>query len=481
MDSIVSKGFGTLGWGMALLLVVASVLVAIGAPYGPAFIIGGTIAGLFAYNYPYVTYGIVVLSVPFLGLMVSLPTGRLSIGERAFGGAIDVQVGELAAAALLVAWAFKVLYLWGKRRDVNWRPWLPFAIPMIAVIATHLVSALSDFQPDPVLVLKYTLRPVLWIYLIYVVLTVNFVRSRRRLMMTLGVAAATGVIAALMGFASLVTPDASGQLFQRAHPLPILGVMPLGDNHNLLAEWFAVTIPITIALSLLVADARAKRLLVAAALFQALVALLTFARTVWIVLAFEALLAAFFVWRQQLRDWAPRLLLAVVFLIPLAIAMAAFSSTPLVQSSTSTRYMLSDIAVNLWLASPWIGTGAGSFVDRIATIRVFILEYGVPLDAHGFGQKLLAEVGLFGFAAVGWVMAWLYAYVRRRLVDFATPSRERDVFLILSIAAAGALVYQLFNTNYWTGKLWLPVGIMLAASRALRPKPASTPVQPIDA
>ena len=40
-----------------------------------------------------------VALVPFLGLMVSLPTGRLAIGERAFGGAIDVQIGELAACA----------------------------------------------------------------------------------------------------------------------------------------------------------------------------------------------------------------------------------------------------------------------------------------------------------------------------------------------------------------------------------------------
>src|SRR3989344_3202370 len=93
MDSIVSKGFGTLGWGMVLLLVVASVLVAVGAPYGPAFIIGGTIAVLFAYNYTDVTYGIVVLSVPFLGLMVSLPTARLSIGERACGRGVARGVG----------------------------------------------------------------------------------------------------------------------------------------------------------------------------------------------------------------------------------------------------------------------------------------------------------------------------------------------------------------------------------------------------
>ncbi|HWR00026.1 MAG TPA: O-antigen ligase family protein [Candidatus Methylomirabilis sp.] len=464
-----TAGIGTLGWGVVLLLIAAAVLIAAGVPFAPAWIVSGTVAVLFAYTYPYVTHGIVVALVPFLGIMVSLPTGKLAIGERAFGGAIDVQVGELAAMSLVVAWAFKVFFLWVKRRDVNWKPWLPFALPMAAVVATHLASAFSAFQPDPILVAKYTLRPVFWAYLIYVVITVNFVRSRRRLLTILGIVAATGVFAALMGSASLAFAGSADQFLRRAHPLPMFGIMPLGDNHNLLAEWFAVTVPLTIALALLVQEKRSRRLLMLAAGFQAVVALLTFARTLWIVLAFEAILAGWLVWRDELRQWFPRVLVAIVFLIPLAFAMTVFSGTALVRSSTSTRYMLSEIALNLWQASPWIGVGAGTFVDRIANIRVFIIEYGNPVDAHGFGQKLIAEVGLLGLLAVAWVVAWVYGFVRYCLGAFKDRPRERDVFLILAIAASGSFLYQLFNTNYWTGKLWLPVGILLAAARILHP------------
>ena len=279
--------------------------------------------------------------------------------------------------------------------------------------------------------------------------------------------AATGIFAALIGFASLFLTGSSDQLFTRARPLPILGVMPLGDNHNLIAEWFAFTIPLSIALALLVREERARRLLMAAAAFQTVIALLTFARTFWIVIAFEAILVGLFVWREQLRRQLSRVLVGIVLLIPLAAAMIAFSRTALVQSSTSTRLMLSEIAVNLWLASPWVGAGAGTFVDRVASIRVFAIEYGNPLDAHGFGQKLLAETGIFGVLAVAWLVVWIWAFVRDRLKMFAAPSRDREVFLILAIAATGAFVYQLFNTNYWTGKLWLPAGILLAASRAL--------------
>lgn len=477
-----TAGVGTLGWGVALLLIVAAVLIAAGVPFAPAWIVGGAAAVLFAYNYPYVSYGSMVALVPFLGLMVSLPTGRLAIGERAFGGAIDVQVGELAALALLVAWAFKVFRLWIKRRDINWKPWLPFALPMAAIVLAHIASAFSSFAPDPVLVVKYTLRPVLWSYLIYVVLTVNFVRSRRRLLMTLGIVAATGVFAAVMGFASLFFTGTSDQLFARARPLSILGVMPLGDNHNLIAEWFAFTVPVTIALALLAREERSKRMLMVAAAFQTVIALATFARTFWIVIAFEAILAGLFVWRHELRRRLSRVLVGIVLFIPLAAAMIAFSRTALVRSSTSTRLMLTEITVNLWLASPLVGAGAGTFVDRVANIRVFAIEYGNPLDAHGFGQKILAETGLFGVAAVAWLVIWAGAFVRDRVKAFAALSREREVFLILAIAAAGAFLYQLFNTNYWTGKLWLPVGILLAASRALAERGTkSAPSEPIDA
>lgn len=455
------------GWAAFVLLFLAAVLIASGAPLGPVTALGGILAIAFAYRYPYVAYGSLVALVPFLGMTISLPTGALAIGERAFGGSIDVTVAEAAGMVMLAAWGLKVAFLWFRRNDVNWKPWLPLALPMGALVGAHLLSVLSPAHPDPLLVLKFSLRPVLWCYLLYVALTVNLVRSRRRLAMVLGVLAATGVFASLMGLLSLGVPDGTGQLLSRARPLSLFGISPLGDNHNLLAEWLAVTIPSTLALAVLAKDARLRRLLGAAAAFQAVIALLTFARTVWIVLALEAAGLALIVWRERFTQWIRPTLIALVLLLPLVAAMTAFSSTALVQSSTSTRIMLTEIALSLWSASPFVGMGAGTFVDRVGATQVFVIEYGAPLDSHGFLQKLLAETGIIGLAALGWLAWEAFRFIRRTRARFTVGSTSWRVFGILAVSAFGAFAYQLFNTNYWSGKLWLPLGIVLAASRAL--------------
>ncbi len=437
---------------------------------GPTSALAALVGLLFAYRYPYATYALIVALVPFLGITISLPTGQLAFGERAFGGSIDIAVAEVAAMALLAAWAAKMFLLWLSRNDINWKPWLPLALPMAALVLAHVLSAFSPFIPDKILVLKYAIRPVLWCYLIYIALTVNFIRSPRRLVMVLGIITTTGLFAALMGLISLGLPDAGGQLLPRARPLPLFGTNPLGDNHNLLAEWLAVTASSTLALMLLTRARRMQRLLGAATIFQAIVLLLTFSRTGWIVFVVEALLLGLLVWREQFNRWARQALVATVLLLPLAAIMFAFSSTATVQGSTSTRLMLTEIAVSLWRASPIVGMGAGTFVDRVGSTSVFLIEYGAPLDSHGLVQKLLAETGVIGIAAMAWFVWAAFRVVRVTRHRFAAYPLELRVFTILAISAFGALVYQLFNTNYWSGKLWLPIGIMLAASRALAPE-----------
>lgn len=457
----------TLGWAAILLLSLAAVVIAMGAPLGPVALLSGVISFLFAYRYPYAMYGLLVVLIPFLGLTVSLPTGKLAFGVRAFGGSIDVSVAELVAMALVAAWGAKVVMLWWKRNDVNWKPWLPLFLPMAALVAAHIVSSLSVFHPDQVLVVKAALRPVAWCYLIYVVLTVNLIRSRSRLASALGALVCTGMLAALMGFISLGMPSGAGG-FPRAHPLPLFGIMPLGDNHNLLAEWLVVTVPATLALLLLSSHPRTRRLLGIAAAFQAAIALLTFARSAWIVLALEALCFAWLVWRDRMERWLRPALVGVVCLLPLAAVMFAVSSTAIVAGSTSTRVMLSEIAFSAWQASPWVGMGAGTFVERVGATQVFLIEYGAPLDAHGWGQKLLAETGIFGIAAAVWLVVAATRYAKRTRERLVHRSLELRVFTLLATGALGALTYQLFNTSYWTGKLWLPLGLMLAASRALQ-------------
>ena len=90
----------------------------------------------------------------------------------------------------------------------------------------------------------------------------------------------------------------------------------------------------------------------------------------------------------------------------------------------------------------------------------FIAKYGAPLDSHGFGQKLLAENGL-----VGTVFFLIFIFlIFRKLYRGIFQYIEHDKLLLpLSLAAAGGFFYQVFNTSYYKGRIWLPIALALVA------------------
>lgn len=464
------QGMSDFSWGLFIVLAVGAICVAMGVSFGPLLLIGAVIGLLIAYRYPYFSLYTALALSPFLGIVVMIPTGALAIGERVFAGSIDVGVAEIVFLTLLVTWALKIFFLWLRRHDTNWKPRFPLIGSYSALLGAHLLSILSPLGPDRLLSLKFALRPVLFCYLAFVALPVNFIRSRRRLMGALSVMSGVGLIAALNGAVSLFFVDASSQFIRRAHPLPMFGIPALGDNHNLLAELLVVTVMMTLALAALVKKGPKTQLLYGSAIVQGAIGLLTFSRTGWIVFALQAMFIIVVEYRQVLRRQAAAIAAALIVLVPLGAIMAKISSSNVAQSSNSTRVALLEIATQVFEASPWVGGGAGTFVDRVGSASVFRLEYGNPLDAHGFLQKLAAETGVLGllaFIAACAELGWISWRVIRSLPE--NPLRRSLVFL--SAAAGGGIAYQLFNTDYWTAKMWLPIGILLAAVHVLRSSP----------
>lgn len=449
-------------WGLFVALTASAIFIVLGVPLGPVVAISIIIALIVAFRFPYATFYATLFLIPFLGLTISIPTGELAVGKRAFGGAIDISVAEALILFLLLTWGLKIIFLWLKRRDRNWQPQLPLAKSYAVLFAAHLASAFSPLGPDPMLVFKFALRPVLFCYLAFIALPINFLRSKRRLVTALSAVALAGTIAALNGAVSLFFVGASSQYIRRAHPLPMFGVPMLGENHNLLAELLAVTVMITLALVFLVKKNRTRQILYASALFQFVIALLTFSRTVWIVFALQAAFIGLVEFRHHLKQYAGVILAGLLLLIPVTILMMQIGLSNVAQSSNSTRWALTEIASEVFLTSPIFGSGAGTFVERVGSARVFKLEYGDPLDSHGLIQKLAAETGILGLASFALVALELFWIMRRNLRALARGA-ERNAVFYLTTGAGGALVYQLFNTNYWTGKMWLPIGLALAA------------------
>ena len=106
---------------------------------------------------------------------------------------------------------------------------------------------------------------------------------------------------------------------------------------------------------------------------------------------------------------------------------------------------------------------AGKALETLGKYERFSLAWCIEqYTASPSWQKLAAETGAFGLVAFALA---LFSFVRlmslgiRRFAEGA----ERQALLFLSVGAGGAVAYQFFNTTYWSAKLWLPLGIALAA------------------
>lgn len=451
-------------WGVFLCVLLGALLITAGAPTGLTFLLGSAVAILLAWRYPYIGLYLFIITAPLLGVVVSISTGRIEFGERTFGGSIDVVLAELIAGAVLAAWALRLFFI-RQKRERPWMPWLPLIEPYTALVAAHILSALSIALPDPILVLKYSLRPVFFAYISSVILPVNFIRSRQRLLTVFLLMGIVGLVFTLDGFRSLFSWSGGEGFLYRARPLPILGFAPIGINHNVLAELLLTTFPFVLAWGILAKDIVRERWAAYAALGMAAVAVLTFARSAWITLAIQLLFLGCTIWRETLKKYWKTVLKAGLLATPVILYMLILSLSPGVQGSTDARSMLSGVALELFHGSPLIGVGAGTFVDRVSHTWIFTYEFGNAMDSHGIFQKVLAETGILGFVALLAVIAVLIRLLYTTWMGLRRGSDDWQAFTLCIAAVLGAWTYQVFNTTYWTPKLWLPIGLALAAGR----------------
>ena len=453
-------------WACATALLVGVFLWAGEIPTGLVFLVTASVAVLLAFVFPFPAFLLSIAAAPLIGATVSISTGTLYVGERAFGGAIDITPAEVVVFVVLCAWAARLLFFMVSRTKVAWRPWLPLAMSFSLLLLAHIASLFSSASPDPWLVVKYTLRPVALAYVAWVLVPVNFITSRRRLLLALCTVVGVAVFFALDAWRSLLT-FGQGIMSMRLHPVPWLGVSPIGENHNVLAELLVAIWPFALILAEFSSRPRMRRAWYAVAVFLCVTALFTFARSAWIALVVQCAFLACTVWKHVLPyAWKHRWLIAVGA-APIVGYMLFFSALPGVESSTDARATMLGVAWQAFRDSPLIGIGVGSFTDTLGRTKAYTLDFGTPFDSHGILQKLMAETGLFGLLAFIGVIGALVWRVRHAFAVIIRDHQSLEPLYFAIAAAGGALLYQLFNTTYWTAKLWLPIGLLLAVIRIM--------------
>lgn len=407
---------------------------------------------------------------PLLGLIISIPWQRNVYSQRLFGGSIDIPFSDAFALAGLLS-----VGLWVLKSD-GWKSaWkrLPFLGSYVTLVGAHVLSAFSSAQPDFVGVVKFSMRPVAFSYAAFVALPTVLLRRWKDVRRSFALFVWGAGAFALQGFASLFVDERWTTIsLHRARPLPIFGYYPIGANHNTLAEWLVVAAPFALALASWTHHRKLRPWLMGLAGFCALIALLTFARSAWIVVACELALLFATVWRPYVQKiWKVFSHFAWILVVPFVGYMLSFSLSQQVSTSTDARAMLTGIAWRWFSLHPLVGAGAGTFVAHVGSTWAYRLLFGGAMDAHGVFQKLFAETGLVGVGAYLLVTGVIVHLAWVAIKRIGWEHRMGQGLMYSAVGIMGAWIYQIFNTTYWSAKLWLPIGLFFAAAALCRRAP----------
>ncbi len=384
-------------------------------------------------------------AAPLSGLAISFASEQ-SLSRVPYLGGIEAPVVDFIAIILLVAAPIIFFINHKKIFPAHIKNHLPWFLLWFAAVAAAV------YFGDPIYFgtsLKAFFRPYLFTYLAFVLPILLFVNRRAEIIYAAVAYEIACLAGALMGAVSIFVTSSIG--FPRAEPFAIFGYIPFGTNHNVLAESLTAIIPFAVWWASEQKTRAAKIFWGGAAALIAIVSALTFSRAAWIVLALQGLGWLWFFGKHTGR----RRVAIVAVVAVVALFFMWIENTAVADSSNATRTDLTGIALTYFNRAPLTGQGPGTFIQLVGETAAFRLDYGDPLDAHGFLQKVMAETGALGTIAflallisLGWRL-WKRRHSAFEAVWF---------FTFISLWA-----YQLFNTGYFDGKVWVLVGLCLAS------------------
>ena len=448
--------------GLAALTAVVAVFLPTAAI---AILLVGLLVWVISHHLALGLYGLLFL-YPFLGWQLNFGTLDATRGIPLLGN-INAPLADFWALLLGAALITHVVRAYLNNKTVSLK--VPGILLFGLFVGSALLSLFNARVGEVGDGLQYLIRNIIFIYAAYMVLPSSILSTKKQIMKGITALHVAGFVAVLWGVVSLFVVEPFWGVWRRVTPFAIGGWAPLGTFHNDLAEVLVILIPLAIYWYFEQRSDRARKLTFLYASVLIVVTLLTFSRTAWIVLLVQ--LGVFLAvgasrqWRAIARSAAPFVL---VLLIPIAVYMVVFSSSSYVASSTSARMDLTRIATLAFAEHPIIGNGLGSYIRLVSEATAFRIEYGPPFDAHGVIQKISAEQGVVGLitalALVGWMLWMIYEAYR------TGDKRHKALLLTLLIVAVSAAVYQVFNTQYYTAKMWMPMGFAFAASQVFKSK-----------
>ncbi|MBI5077348.1 O-antigen ligase family protein [Candidatus Falkowbacteria bacterium] len=374
-------------------------------------------------------------------------------------GEVNLPYVDLAAVFLLSAVLLKTIWqlTCGEKLSMTWHKTPGVVFAMIFWLAASFSLINNDvFGPA----FKYWLRPIVFFYLMFVILPFNLIDSNKKLKNILQLFFAVGIFVAFSGLLSVIF--GVGPWYQhRAVPFSFADFNPLGGNHNAVAEVLAAVIPLTFILYLLSEKIKARGWYMLAIFFMALILILTFSRSGWLALMVELLILLFYKYHPRINRLAyAAVALTLIFAVAISY-LTIWQNISWVQSSNANRILMTKIAFNGFLEQPLIGNGLNTFQQIVGRTFVYRVEFADPLESHGFVQKLSTETGVLGLGSFIALICFMLYYCFKAYQTSAS-GKARQIVLCFIMTLSGLVVFELFSTSYFLATMWLPIGVCLA-------------------
>lgn len=331
---------------------------------------------------------------------------------------------------------------------------IPFLLFWIATAASAFVS--PNIQSS----LWYSIRWILFFYIVYIWFPVNVIKDRKILKIVLGTFVVSGLAMAIMGIISLKDQNLSYDPL-RFTVLTIAGEKPFGLDQNLLVETLLPAIFFLLAFRFWLKKEGGQKVIMLSSLFLVFVLLGTFSRGAWISFFICLLIYIFYGKRASLKQVILVSAISLLLLSPLLIQMFRLQTAYDVGiGSTRTRWLSTQIAWSNFKESPLLGKGTGEYVDLVNKSIRFRAQHGEGTDSNGVLQKIMAENGLGGLLTFAFLMLYIFYNLYQRL-----KVKNVDFILLLPIAigAFSIFMFEFFNTSYYHGKMWFPIAVAWAA------------------
>ncbi|MBI2410340.1 MAG: O-antigen ligase family protein [Candidatus Kerfeldbacteria bacterium] len=438
---------------------VASLLFIPGVPHWFFYaFIAFTAASLFFAQYPHLALYGMAATYPFLYWQIIFGPINAPV--------VDV-IGVFAVAGLAVRLlifamsdkaAFRATHWWGGGLFLAW-----VAVGIISATQTIVLPVTSS--------LYYVLRMMSFFYIAYIFFPMNTMRNSKTLHHILRILLGVGVIVAIYGLYSFGVALANPNIPDRAIPVVIFGFAPLGINHNLIADMMVAIIPIGLYLLSQEKNPVIQRFFLLSISLMAMVNMLTFSRTGWLAFVLEMVLLVVFQYRHHIKRFFKYMVLTSLIAFPIIAYMLYFTFTSdIVRSSNQSRLFLNDIALQMFEDHPFIGNGPNAFVYQLSYNKLYTLEYGEPIDAHGFIQKVGSELGILGLLIYNALVIYAIFTAYRAYSRYAKNAQESYLLFCLFLLVCGSIFSQLFQTSYYSPKMWFPIGVALAAASLAKKK-----------